>query len=126
MKYKIGDEVIIKGKIIEVDADDDDCPYKIETPTDSFWVNENDLSPAPEFAWWEEVYVSNSSVEDALGWLRDLFVWINPDKWGLKYCCADSNWDYIVKIPKKEQKRTVTLELTEAQLEQIKKQFNIK
>jgi hypothetical protein len=41
MQYKVGDEVILKGKIVRVDEHDSRLPYKIQTgPNDFNWIGD--------------------------------------------------------------------------------------
>ena len=79
-----------------------------------------------------EVYVSDISIENALD-SKNKRIYLTTI-WQTHICVTEtyesnyrkweffsvSGWKYIVKIPKEEEKKKVTLELTEKQLEQIK------
>ena len=41
--YKIGDKVLIRGVISEIDNDDAKMPYEIEHENGFFWVSKNDI-----------------------------------------------------------------------------------
>lgn len=42
-KYKVGDEVLIKAKVVEIDVEDTSMPYNLEVKNDSFWVEIDEI-----------------------------------------------------------------------------------
>lgn len=64
MKYKVGDEVLIKGKIAEVDSNDVNYPYSVVIKDGeegwSAWIKEQNLIPVTAKvkvpAWFDEWY----------------------------------------------------------------------
>lgn len=42
-KYKVGDEVLVKGKIMDIDSEDKIMPYRIDTKNDVAWVEETEI-----------------------------------------------------------------------------------
>lgn len=63
-KYSVGNEVLIRAKVVEFDESDTDDPYLIQMELDGYresgWFSENQIySIAPEFNPGEEIEVTD-------------------------------------------------------------------
>lgn len=103
-QYAVGDEVLVRGTVIEVDEDDVDRPFRIEACRAPIWSRQNEIyGPAPEFNYGEEIEVSGPSL---LQWFTEKFEgyvqganepWITTNK---NKCIM--SWQYARKKQKPE------------------------
>ena len=155
MKYKVWDKVkYLKNTtnnqaiiweeyfITEIDDYDEVAPYSLWKLKweyeNSMWVREDDIELVEleeEFKVWEEVYVSDESIEDAItSKQKRIYLYSLPWNAEMKYICVDigdeedfinwkdysiETWRYITKITKEEIKSR-TIDCTDSKWEEIK------
>ena len=98
-KYSVGNEVLIRAKVVEFDESDTDDPYLIQMELDGYresgWFSENQIySIAPEFNPGEEIEVTD---EDSTTWSKDIFVGYLANR-VFPYICIKYHWKYARKI----------------------------
>lgn len=49
LKYKVGNEVLVRGIVIRADSDDSNLTYFLDIPgSHCYWFRESDLIPVPK------------------------------------------------------------------------------
>ena len=43
LKYKVGDVVLIKAKVVMIDKNDVEIPYKVETECENLWLRPGEI-----------------------------------------------------------------------------------